>query len=220
MWIDPIRTIDLIVKGLIVGIIASAPMGPVGVLTVRRTLNKGHWYGLATGVGAAVSDMIYAVLTMVGMSLVLDFVEQPTTMFYLKMGGSLMLFAFGWYTFSSKPSSAPPSTNQRGNLINNAFTGFLVTLSNPLIIFLFMVLFARFEFVRPNHPVEQSIGMLAVLAGALLWWASLTFAINKVRNRFQMDTIVRINRTIGVAVMAAAVMGMIFTCRDISVFLH
>ncbi len=212
MWIDPIKTIELIIRGLIVGIIVSAPMGPVGVLTVRRTLNKGHWYGLATGVGAAVSDMIYALLTIVGMSVVMDFVEKPSTMFYLKLGGSLMLFLFGWYTYRSKPSIAPPGTT-RGNLLQNGLTGFLVTLSNPLIIFLFMVLFARFEFVQPDHPIEQTFGMMGIAVGALVWWFSLTTAINKVRNSFHMETIGRINRVIGVAVMTAAVIGLVFTFR-------
>ncbi len=212
MWIDPIKTVELIIRGLIVGIIVSAPMGPVGVLTVRRTLNKGHWYGLATGVGAAISDMIYAVLTVVGMSVIMDFIEKPTTMFYLKLGGSLMLFIFGWYTYHSKPTIAPPGTN-RGNLLQNGLTGFLVTLSNPLIIFLFMVLFARFEFIQPDYPVEQSMGMAGILVGALVWWLSLTLAINKVRSHFHMETIGRINRVIGVAVMMAALIGLAFTFR-------
>lgn len=210
MWIDPIKTIDLIVKGFIVGVIASAPMGPVGVLTVRRTLNKGHWYGLATGVGAAISDMIYAVLTVVGMSVVMDFVEKPSTMFYLKLGGGLMLFLFGWFMYWAKPSVIPPGKS-RGGLWQNAFTGFLVTLSNPLIILLLMALFARFEFVLPNHPVEQSIGMLAILLGALSWWFFLTLVIDKVRNRFQMETIGRINTSIGVVVMVVSVVGVVVT---------
>ena len=80
---------------MLVGIVASAPMGPVGVLTVQRTLNKGRWYGFATGCGAALSDLIYAVMTGLGMSLVMDFVERPTTIFYLKIVGSILLFCFG-----------------------------------------------------------------------------------------------------------------------------
>lgn len=210
MWIDPIKTIDLIIKGLIVGIIVSAPMGPVGVLTVRRTLNKGHRYGLATGIGAAVSDMIYAILTVLGMSAVMDIVEKPSTMLYLRLGGSIMLFLFGWYTYRSKPSIAPPGQH-RGNFFQNALTGFLVTLSNPLIIFLFMALFARVGFVQPESPVEQSLGMVAILAGAMIWWLSLTHAIDKVRSNFHMNTIGRINRYIGVGVMIASVIGLAYT---------
>ena len=105
MWIESVSAIDLAVRGLVVGIVASAPMGPVGVLTVQRTLNKGRWYGFATGIGAAVSDLIYAVITGFGMSFVMDFVERPTTVFYLKLLGSILLFCFGAYTYYTKPAT-------------------------------------------------------------------------------------------------------------------
>ena len=71
-----INILDFIFKGILIGIIASAPMGPVGVLCVQRTLNKGRWYGFVTGVGAAVSDIFYAGVTGLGMSLVVDFVNN------------------------------------------------------------------------------------------------------------------------------------------------
>ena len=74
MWIESVNAIDLAVRGMVVGIVASAPMGPVGVLIVQRTLNKGRWYGFATGIGAALSDLIYAVMTGLGMSFMMDFI--------------------------------------------------------------------------------------------------------------------------------------------------
>ncbi|MGM9675245.1 MAG: LysE family translocator, partial [Bacteroidaceae bacterium] len=124
MMIDPITTLNIMINGMLIGIIASAPMGPVGVLTVRRTLNKGLWFGFATGVGAALSDLIYATITLWGMSMVLEWVEKPSTLFYLKLGGSILLFFFGWYTFRSKPSQVPAGKN-RGSLMSNMITGFL-----------------------------------------------------------------------------------------------
>lgn len=79
--------LDFIYKGMLIGIIASAPMGPVGVLCVQRTLNKGRWYGFITGVGAAVSDLFYAVITVYGMSFVMDFVNNQQNKFYLQIVG-------------------------------------------------------------------------------------------------------------------------------------
>ena len=61
--INHIDILDLILKGILIGIIASAPMGPIGILCIQRTLNKGRWYGFATGLGAAISDMLYALIT-------------------------------------------------------------------------------------------------------------------------------------------------------------
>ena len=87
----------LIIKGLLVGIIASAPMGPVGILCIQRTLNKGRAYGIVTGAGAALSDIIYALMTGLGMSFVMDFIDQKENLFWLKLAGSLMLLVFGIY---------------------------------------------------------------------------------------------------------------------------
>ena len=68
--------LSFIFKGMLIGIIASAPMGPIGVVCVQRTLNKGRWFGFVTGIGAAFSDMIYALLSVVGMGLVMDFISN------------------------------------------------------------------------------------------------------------------------------------------------
>ena len=201
--------LQFIVKGLIIGIIASAPMGPVGVLTVQRTLNKGRWYGFVTGIGAAISDILYAAISLVGISLVMDFVEKPRNMFWLKLIGSVMLFIFGLYTFLSHPGKVKHVQGKRGSLMHNGFTGFLVTLSNPLIIFLFIALMARFDFVISKNYFAQSIGYMAIFGGAMIWWFSLTAIIDKVRNRFQDNTVWKINRTIGVIVMIAALIGCI-----------
>lgn len=78
-----IDLMELALKGILIGIIASAPMGPVGVLTIQRTMNKGRWYGMVTGLGAAVSDLIYALITGLGMSFVMDLITSPQNKFWL-----------------------------------------------------------------------------------------------------------------------------------------
>lgn len=219
MWIQHVDAIDLVFKGVIIGVVASAPMGPVGVLTVQRTLNKGRWFGMVTGLGAALSDMVYAMVTGLGMSFVMDFVEKPRMMYALQLTGAAMLFVFGWYTFRSDPSRViHPSSNRRGTLFHNFLTGFLVTLSNPLIVFLFVALFARFAFIVPHHPFEVGMGYLAIVAGALLWWYGLTYFINRVRSRFDMRGIVWLNRTIGIVVMVVSLLGFYFTLRGKSLY--
>ena len=212
MWFESVSTIDLVIKGLLIGIVASAPMGPVGVLCIQRTLNKGRWYGFITGLGAAVSDIIYALITGFGMSFVVDFIENVETMFYLKLMGSVMLFCFGIYTFKSNPAeSMRPTSKNKGTLLHNFITAFLVTLSNPLIIFLFVALFARFTFVVPDHFIQQSMGYVSIFIGALLWWFLLSYFINKIQARFNVKEIFLINKVIGSIVSIAAVIGIIVT---------
>ena len=102
---------DILWKGFIIGVIVSAPLGPVGVLCIQRTLNKGRWYGFVTGIGASLSDIAYALLTGYGMSFVFDYVNK--NIFYLQLFGSILLLAFGVYTFRSNPvqSIRPVSGN-------------------------------------------------------------------------------------------------------------
>ena len=211
MWIESVNSIDLAVRGMMVGIVASAPMGPVGILTVQRTFNKGRWYGFATGLGAALSDLIYAVMTGLGMSIVMDFIEKPTTIFYIKILGSILLFFFGAYTYYTKPAEPHKPTGKRGTLLHNAFTGFAITISNPLIVFLFLALFARVGFVVPDHPVEQAVGYAGVLTGAVVWWLILTTALNRLGSRFDMSTISLLNRLLGLLVMVASTVGLFYT---------
>ena len=104
--------LDILVKGFVIGIVVSAPLGPVGVLCIQRTLNKGRWYGFVTGLGASLSDIAYALLTGYGMSFVFDYINK--NIFYLQLLGSIMLLAFGIYTFRSNPvqSIRPVSANK------------------------------------------------------------------------------------------------------------
>ena len=166
---EPISILEVLIKGLFIGIIASAPMGPVGVLCLQRTLNKGRIFGLVTGIGAALSDIIYALITGFGMSFVMDFINNSHNLFILQLVGSVMLLFFGIYTFRSNPRrSFRPVSKKKGTLVQNFVTSFLLTFSNPLIIFLFIALFARFAFVMPGHPVAQCVGYVSILVGAFL----------------------------------------------------
>ena len=120
---------DILVKGFIIGVVVSAPLGPVGVLCIQRTLNKGRWYGFVTGLGASLSDIAYALLTGYGMSFVFDYINK--NIFYLQLLGSIMLLLFGIYTFRSNPvQSIRPASSSKGSYFHNFITAFFVTLSN------------------------------------------------------------------------------------------
>ncbi|MCI5744521.1 LysE family translocator [Phocaeicola faecicola] len=208
-WLEQVTILDLLVKGIIVGVVVSAPLGPVGVLCIQRTLNKGRWYGFVTGLGAALSDICYALITGYGMSFMDELILKHQM--FLQVVGSIMLLAFGIYTFRSNPvKSLRPTSNNRGSLLHNFVTAFFVTLSNPLIIFLFIGLFARFSFVMPGSPLGfQLVGYLAIILGALIWWFSITYFVNKVRTRFNVRGIWILNRIIGVVVVIASVVGIV-----------
>jgi threonine/homoserine/homoserine lactone efflux protein len=208
--------LSFIFKGMLIGIIASAPMGPIGVLCVQRTLNKGRWFGFVTGIGAAFSDMIYALLSVVGMGLVMDFISNQQNKFYLQIAGSLMLLGFGIYTYRTDPTRNIRKPGKgKGTLVHNGITAFFVTLSNPLIIFLFLACYAQFAFVLPDHPFEMAVGLLSIFAGALLWWFGLTWLIDKIGGKFDQNGIKIINQVIGAIVMICSVIMLFGTITNL-----
>jgi len=212
----PINILDFIFKGILIGMIASAPMGPVGLLCVQRTLKKGRWYGFVTGIGAAASDIIYAAITGFGMAFVMDFVSEPQRRFYLQIIGSLVLMGFGWYTYRNDPTKKMRQSGQeKGTLTYNLVTAFFVTLSNPLIVFLFVALYAQFAFVLPDHPFEMLVGFLSIVGGALLWWWGLTWLVDKIRMKFDEYGIRLINQIIGVAVIVGSIIMLLGTTTNL-----
>lgn len=213
-----IDILDLIVKGLLIGIIASAPMGPVGILCIQRTLNKGRWYGFVTGIGAAVSDIIYAMITGLGMSFIMDFIENPKTYFILKIVGAVLLLFFGIYSFRSDPTKKiHKSGNNKGSYVYNGVTAFWITFLNPLIIFLLLALFAQFAFF-PTHPIEYGLGYFSIVAGALLWWFGLTWIVDKVRGKFDNNGIIIINKAIGSIVIIVSLVILVGTIFNLKLY--
>lgn len=215
-----IDILELIIKGIIIGIAASAPMGPVGILCVQRTQKKGRWYGFATGVGASISDLIYALISGFGMSFVVDFINNPVYKFYLQLAGGVMLLVFGLISFFSNPlkNAHTGGQKEKGTLVHNGVTAFLITFSNPLIILLFIALFAQFNFIIPKEPLLMAVGYTAMVGGALLWWYGLTWMIDKIRTKFDQTGVVIINRVIGSVVIFFSIVSLIGTLFNIYLF--
>ena len=218
IWIEFSSTLQLVLKGLIVGIIISAPMGPVGILCIQRTMKKGRIFGIATGAGAALSDFLYALMTGMGMHFVIEFIERGQTLFWLKLMGSVMLLIFGIHTYLQDPRKGMRAKMKRkGTLFYNFISGFGLTISNPLIIFLFIALFNMFTFVIPANPLGQAIGYLSIIAGAILWWLGLTYVITKMKDNFGLRGILYLNRSIGSIVICSSIIYAIMTLWNLSI---
>lgn len=209
--LSQVGLLEIIVKGAIIGVVASAPMGPVGVLCIQRTLNKGRAYGLVTGVGAAFSDILYALLTGYGLNLLYDVISNPSTVYWMQLIGAIIMFIFGLHTFRLNPvQNTRNVSHNKSSLLRNGITGFFITLSNPMIILLFVALFSPLNFVIPEMSLaDQCFGYMAIFAGAMLWWFFITYVVNKLRARFDVRGILIINRVIGGAVMIGSLVGAI-----------
>ncbi len=199
----------MIWRGLAVGILISAPMGPVGILCIQRTLDKGRKAGFYTGIGAAISDLFYCLLTGFGLSFIEDFLNENQNV--IQLVGSLVLIAFSVYLFKKNPSSSlrrplPQEVSAKKNILG----GFLFTFSNPLIIFLIIGLFARFNFTAPEIKGGfYAVGYLFIIIGALGWWYGVTYLIDKVRAKFNMQSMKKMNIGIGIVILAFACVGIV-----------
>lgn len=206
--------LSMIISGLAIGILVSAPMGPIGVLCIQRTLNKGRWSGFFTGLGAALSDMIYCLLTALGLSFVIDFIETNQNL--LQMVGSVALMVYAIYLLRKNPAGNLKAPKQKkASYPQDFITGFLFTFSNPLILFLIISFFARFNFLSPDyHFYHYLVGFLFIFLGALLWWFVITYFVNKVRAHFNVRSMWLVNRIIGIVILVMSLFGFVMGIKD------
>ncbi len=204
--------IYMILRGLIIGVVVSAPMGPVGIFCIQRTLDKGRLSGFYTGVGAAISDLIYCLLTGFGLSFIEEFINNHRDP--IQLIGSAVLIFFGIWLIRKKPDggtlAADPdhdSPSREGDILK----GFALTFSNPLILFLIIGLFAQFNFVIEGIKFYHYVlGFIGIIAGALGWWWVVTYFVDKLRGHFTQRTMKLINTVIGIIILIFAAVG-IFT---------
>ncbi|MGD9771019.1 MAG: LysE family translocator [Parabacteroides sp.] len=199
--------LGIVSKGIIIGILVSAPMGPVGMLCVQRTLNKGRLHGLVTGLGATLSDIVYAILTCLGMGVVVTFVEANQAP--LQLLGSIVLGVFGYYIYQSNPvRSLRKQQEKKLSFTQDFITAFFLTFSNVLIVLLYIGLFARFGFVLPEHSVwTLAMGIGGIGIGAISWWFFITYIISKLRKWFNIRGIGVMNRIVGFIIVALSILG-------------
>lgn len=199
--------LGLVSKGFLIGVLVSAPMGPIGMLCIQRTHSKGRWHGFITGLGAALSDIIYAALTCLCMGMVVSFVEANQRP--LQLLGSIVLALFGVYLFRSNPvRNLRKRKEKKLSFTQDFITAFLFTFSNMLIVLLYIGLFARFGFVLPEHSVWMILaGIGGIGIGAIVWWFLITYFISKLRRWFNVRGIWLMNKIVGSVIMIVSIIG-------------
>ncbi|HBG56545.1 LysE family translocator [Proteiniphilum sp. UBA1028] len=204
--------LETIAKGFLIGLLVSSPMGPINMLTIQRTLNRGWWHGFVTGLGSVLSDFIYAVITLAGLGLVSDFLAAHEGQ--LQLLGSLILIFFGVGVFRSNPLRdwQPDRISGETRYAKDFISAFLLTLSNVAIILVFVGLYARFSF-NPfqDGPASLFAGLISFAAAALLWWFLLTTFVSRLRKHFNRRGLILLNRTIGILLMVVGAGGILLS---------
>jgi len=205
---------ETIYKGILVGLFVSIPLGPIGMLCIQRTLNRGQKYGIATGFGATASDLLYTIVSLFFLSFVLDIIENYK--FAIQISGSLILIVFGYFIFNSHPSAQPkPHDSKQFSLFGDFITSFGLTLSNPLVLFVLIALFAKFEFITNTSTLaEIATGICSILLGATMWWSLLTFLVSKFRLKLNINGLRIINKITGIIIIGIGIAGLVLSTID------
>jgi threonine/homoserine/homoserine lactone efflux protein len=184
-----------------IGLSIAAPVGPIGLLVIQRTLRHGVPVGLATGLGAAVADAAYGALGAYGVSALIGAL-QATRVPLALLGGAFLLW-LAWHTWRavpadhSAPMDAPPA-------LWASFGGtFLLTLSNPATILSFIAIFGALAGAQ-QAPASPAVMVGGVLAGSALWWLMLCAAVGALRTRFDARAQAFVGRVSAVMLAAFA----------------
>jgi threonine/homoserine/homoserine lactone efflux protein len=187
-------TPDFIFKGLIIGFSIAAPVGPIGILCIRRSLAEGWYNGLATGLGAASADAIYGIIAGFGLTTISSFLVGQR--FWLSLFGGLFLCYLGTFTFLSKPAEQT-SEIRREKLSSAYFSTLFLTITNPMTILSFVAIFAGFGLGASPNYLSASLLVLGVFIGSGLWWLLLSSSAVLLRARVKSNWMQFINRLSG-----------------------
>lgn len=183
------------------GFAIAAPVGPIGVLCIRRTLNYGRLSGLFSGLGAAVADVLYGLLAFFGLTLLSDFLLAGQ--YWLRIGGGIFLILWGVRIFLSKPQDkVRPVTH--ATYVKDFISTFLLTLSNPLTIVAFLAIFAGLGIV--NYDARTGIWViLGIFFGSCLWWIILCEGMALIRKRVNQSFMIWVSRIAGLVIIGFGV---------------
>jgi threonine/homoserine/homoserine lactone efflux protein len=199
----------IILTGFLIGFVLSIPVGPIAVLCIQRTLNRGKYHGWITGIGASTSDVFYATLAIFGLSFVVDFIN--THEMIIEIIGAVVFVFLGIKLYKENPSANLSTENVRKeSYLQDYLTAFGLTISNPLIIFLFITVFAQTEFVNSQTSIYQIvIALVSVFIGACTWWFLLTSLVNLLRNKINVRGLGLLNKFSGGMLIILAIVGLI-----------
>jgi len=189
----------LILKGIVVGISTSAPLGPLGILCIQRTINKGVLSGLVSGFGAAVADIIYAAIAGFGISIIADFLKEYQLI--IRILGGIVLLILGMMIFRSNPiKQIRQQKAQKRNFFSDFISSFVITFTNPITIVVFGAVFASMGLDEVTNVNPIVLTLIGIFSGALMWWLSLTIFINIFRNKIRLRNLWWINKITGILV--------------------
>ena len=189
--------LELLVRGVLAGLMISAPVGPVNVLVVQRTIAKGCRAGLVAGLGAAFADTMYGAIAGFSITFVIRFLIHEQ--FWIRLGGGCLLILIGIWYYRREPQGLRKQKNDKAE--GSDFAGaFLLNLTNPTTVLSFLAVLAVLGLGGQRPSLLSLLLVAGIFSGAMLWWTTLSMVVNQFRDRFTDKTMVLMNHIAGLAI--------------------
>lgn len=190
-----------IFRGILIGLMVSVPLGPMGVLIIQKTLQKGALAGFIAGMGAACADLFYATVAAFGLGFVINIIQSHELI--LQIIGGIFLLIIGLKIYFDNPLKQIRMKKRvsKTGLLGDFLTLFFLTVSNPVAIVVFMAVFAGASVFgsEPSFRIELFV-LAGILLGGGLWWYALSTLVNLFRRKFRLRVLITINRVSGVII--------------------
>ncbi|MCK4630929.1 MAG: LysE family transporter [Bacteroidales bacterium] len=190
-----------LIKGIMVGLVVSIPLGPMGVLCLQRTLNKGKSSGFSSGMGIATADAIFALIAGLGISFIIHFLSEQQLI--IKIIGGLIIAFIGLKIFIANPVKQFKKHRREGkNLFEDFISILFMALSNPFTIFLYIAIFAGLNLHDVSSGYSSALLVVAgVFMGASLSWFTISTVVNHFRANIRLRRLMWINRIAGITII-------------------
>jgi threonine/homoserine/homoserine lactone efflux protein len=194
---------DIFLRGLLIGFSIAAPVGPIGVLCIRRTLAEGRLAGFLSGMGAASADMFYGAVAAFGLTAIQNVLLGQSS--WLRLVGGIFLLYLGVKTFLAKPAEYTAKSLHSG-LFGAYLSTFFLTITNPITILSFIAIFAGLRLVETRGDYTTAGTMvLGVFLGSAAWWFTLSIVVGLLRDRFNTRWKTWVNHIAGMIIFSFGV---------------
>jgi threonine/homoserine/homoserine lactone efflux protein len=200
--------LGLPIRGVAAGFLIAAPVGPVNVLCIQRSLQKGWRAGIVSGLGAALVDTLYGAIAGFSISLIIQFLLREQT--WIRLIGGILLIGIGIFYYTKPPLSLKSKKKENSDG-SDLISTFLLTATNPTTILSFLAILAMLGLGSHRPLWETSLLVGGIFVGSMTWWVVLASGAHMLRDKVTDDTVRWLNRIGGIAIAAFGIVNIIFS---------
>jgi threonine/homoserine/homoserine lactone efflux protein len=200
-----IPAIEILLKGIILGLTVSMPLGPIGIILINRTIKRGMLSGLFSGLGLATADTLLAVLAALGYTVILSFINEQR--FIISIIAGLIIIGIGLKIYLSNPVKDIRNREKANkSLWRDYYSVFVLSISNPYTIFIFVAFFSGVHIGGNVKPELVPFFLIpGVLIGTITWWFFLSYFVSRFKKNIRLRVIVRVNKVAGIVVIVIGI---------------